>query len=294
VSLLEVSGLRVVYRKRAGGPARARDVVAVDDVSISVDAGQAVGLVGASGAGKSSVAKAILHLVPVQRGQITAGEHQVTAFGRRAPLPFRKDVQMVFQDPSSSLNPAWTVADIVAEPLRIHFDPPREHRSRRTAELLDAVELPTAVRERRPGDLSVGQRQRVAIARALATEPRLIVLDEPVSALDAATRDQVVAVLARLQHDTNVAYLVITHDITLAKRWCSHIAVMDGGRIVEQASANDLFGQPRHPFTKLLLASVLDPDPQTHQASRQRRRDLTTAQRRALGDRRPALIRQVP
>jgi ABC-type glutathione transport system ATPase component len=279
MSLLEVSGLCVVYPRRASGRASAGDVVAVDDVSISVDAGQAVGLVGASGAGKSSVAKAILHLVPVQRGQITLGEHRVTAFGRRAPLAFRKDVQMVFQDASSSLNPAWTVADIVAEPLRIHFDPPRDVTLRRIAELLDTVELPAAVRDRRPVDLSVGQRQRVAIARALATEPRLIVLDEPVSALDATTRDQVVSVLARLQHEANVAYLVITHDITLARRWCSRIAVMEGGRIVEQASADDLFGHPCHPFTKLLLASVLDPDPRTHQASRQRRHDLTGAQR---------------
>jgi ABC-type glutathione transport system ATPase component len=280
MSLLEVSGLRVVYPRRASGRAGAVDVVAVDDVSLSVDAGQAVGLVGASGAGKSSVAKAILHLVPAQRGKITFGTHVVTAFGRRAPLAFRKDVQMVFQDASSSLNPAWTVADIVAEPLHIHFDPPRERAVRRTAELLEAVELPAAVRDRRPVDLSVGQRQRVAIARALATEPRLIVLDEPVSALDAITRDQIVTLLDRLQRETNVAYLVITHDITLARRWCSRIAVMEGGRIVEQASADDLFGQPRHPFTKLLLASVLDPDPRTHEASRRPRHDFTGAQPR--------------
>jgi peptide/nickel transport system ATP-binding protein len=278
MSLLEISGLRVVYPRRTSRAAKSSGVVAVHDVSISVEAGQTVGLVGASGAGKTSVAKAVLHLIPVQRGQITVGEHRVTAFGRRAPLPFRKDVQMVFQDSSSSLNPAWKVADILAEPLRIHFDLPRERVSQRTAELLDAVELPSAVLDRRPHDLSVGQRQRVAIARALATEPRLIVLDEPVSALDAATRDQVVAVLARRQHDTNVAYLVITHDIALARRWCSRIAVMERGRIVEQARVDRLFGRPRHPFTQLLLASVLDPDPEKRRESRQPRQNLNGAQ----------------
>jgi ABC-type glutathione transport system ATPase component len=273
MSLLEVSGLRVVYPKRTSGLGKSPEVVAVDDVSIAVDAGQTVGLVGASGAGKSSVAKAILHLVSVQRGQITFGQHRVVAFGRRAPLSFRKDVQMVFQDSSSSLNPAWTVADIVAEPLRIHFNLRRERASRRTAELLDTVELSTAVSHRRPHDLSVGQRQRVAIARALATEPRLIVLDEPCSALDVTTQDHIVTVLARRQQEAEVAYLVITHDITLAGRWCSRLAVMEKGRIVEQASVDQLFRQPGHPFTKLLLASALDRDPQAHRAARQPRHD---------------------
>jgi peptide/nickel transport system ATP-binding protein len=256
MSLLEVTGLRVVYPPRAIGRDGSGEVVAVDGVSISADAGQAVGLVGASGAGKSTVAKAILHLVPVQRGEITVGAHEVTAFGRRAPLPFRKDVQMVFQDPSSSLNPAWTVEDLVAEPLRIHFGLRRAAASRRARELFDAVELPTDVRARRPHDLSVGQRQRVAIARALAPEPRLLVLDEPVSALDARTRDDVVALLTRLQMDADVAQLVITHDLTIARRWCARIAVMERGRIVEQAAADDVFDRPRHPFTKRLLASA--------------------------------------
>jgi ABC-type glutathione transport system ATPase component len=290
MSLLEVSGLRVVYPRRTSRAAKSREVVAVHEVSISVEAGQTVGLVGASGAGKSTVAKAILHLVPVQRGRITVGEHRVTTFGRRAPLSFRKDVQMVFQNSSSSLNPAWKVADILAEPLRIHFALPRERASQRTAELLDAVELPTAVRDRRPHDLSVGQRQRVAIARALATEPRLIVLDEPVSALDARTSDQVVAFLARTQHDTNVAYFVITHDIALARRWCSRIAVMERGRIVEQAPVDRLFGRPHHPFTPLLLASVLDPRPaDTSGVAPATPEPQRSATSHPIGGRRPAL-----
>jgi ABC-type glutathione transport system ATPase component len=274
VNVLDIRDLHVVYRTSAWG--RRREVRVVGGVDLSVGVAQTVGLVGASGAGKSTLAKAIVHLVRAERGRITVGGFDVTGFGRRAPLEFRKTAQLVFQRTSSSLNPAMTVGEIVAEPLRLHFRPSGREASVRIAQLLDTVGLPAPVAARRPHELSVGQRQRVAIARALATEPALIVLDEPVSALDARTRGQVVAMLEDLQRQSAAAYLLITHDMGLARRLCGRIAVMHRGRVVEEGPAALVCEQPRHPFTQLLVASLPDPDPARQRAAREQRRRLAT------------------
>jgi ABC-type glutathione transport system ATPase component len=274
VNALDIRDLHVVYRTSAWG--RRREVRAVAGVDLSVRVAQTVGLVGASGAGKSTLAKAIVHLVRPERGRITVGGFDVTGFGRRAPLEFRKTVQLVFQRTSSSLNPAMTVGEIVAEPLRLHFRLSGRDASVRAAQLLDTVGLPATFAARRPHELSVGQRQRAAIARALATEPALIVLDEPVSALDARTRGEVVAMLEDLQRQSAAAYLLITHDIGLARHLCRRIAVMHRGRVVEEGPAALVCEQPRHPFTQLLVASLPDPDPARQRAAREQRRRLGT------------------
>jgi ABC-type glutathione transport system ATPase component len=277
VSLLEIDQLRVAYpASRPIHRGHRSDVIAVDRVDLSLDAGQTLGLVGASGAGKTTVARAVLHLVRPQHGRVSVGEFDVTSFGRRAPRAFRKDVQLVFQNPVSSLNPAWTVERILGEPLHLHFQLRGDGAIARAAELLATVELSPSFLSRRRHELSVGERQRVAIARALAPEPRLIVLDEPLSAVDAATRTRLVSLLEDTQRATGVAYLLISHDIELARRLCGTIAVMNRGRIVEQGPADSVCERPREPYTQLLVASVLDPDPAAQSATAALRRRLAT------------------
>jgi ABC-type glutathione transport system ATPase component len=277
VSLLEIDQLRVAYpSSRQNNRRHGSEVIAVDGVDLSLEAGQTLGLVGASGAGKTTVARAVLHLVRPRHGRVSVGEFDVTRFGRRAPRAFRKDVQLVFQNPVSSLNPAWTVDRILGEPLRLHFQLRGDGAVARAAELLTTVELPPSFLSRRPHELSVGERQRVAIARALAPGPRLIVLDEPLSAVDAATRTRLVSLLEDTQRATGVAYLLISHDIELARQLCGSIAVMNRGRIVEQGPADSVCERPREPYTQLLLASVLDPDPAAQSATAALRRRLAT------------------
>jgi ABC-type glutathione transport system ATPase component len=275
VTLLEVRDLHVTYgsRRRRHG-----DEPAVAGVDLSVEAGQTVGLVGGSGSGKSTTGKAILHLVHAARGTITVGDFAVDRFGTKAPLAFRKDVQIVMQNPLASMNPARTVADALGEPLLIHFGLRGSARTDRIVQLLQQIGLPAEHRARYPHELSAGQRERIAIARALATEPRLVVLDEPVSALDVSVRSQVIGVLERVQRDTGVAFLFIAHDIALVRHTCTHIAVMRSGRIVEQGAADRICEQPDHPYTQLLVASVLEPDPARQRARREQRRILKTVE----------------
>jgi len=267
VSLLEVRDLYVTYGRDQREPA-------VAGIDLSVGAGQTVGLVGGSGSGKSTTGKAILHLVRPARGTISIGDFAVDRFGTTTPREFRKDVQIVFQNPLASMNPAHTVAEVLGEPLLIHFGLRGTARTDRIVHLLDQVGLPPEHRARFPHQLSAGQRQRIAIARALATEPRLVVLDEPVSALDVSVRSQVLALLERVQRDTGVAYLFIAHDIAVVRATCAHIAVMRSGRIVEQGAADRICERPAHPYTQLLVASVLEPDPAGQRALRERRRLL--------------------
>jgi peptide/nickel transport system ATP-binding protein len=273
MTLLEVRDLHVTYRAERRG---AQPTPAVDGVDLSVDAGQTVGIVGGSGSGKSTLGKAILHLIPAERGTITVGDFAVERFRGTTPLAFRKDVQIVFQNALASLNPARTVADVIGEPLQLHFGLRGRVRAERVVELLDQVGLPAEHGARYPHQLSAGQRQRIAIARALATAPRLIVLDEPVSSLDVSLQSQVIGLLESLQRDTGVAYVLIAHDIAVVRHTCTRIAVMHRGRIVEHGPADRICEQPDHPYTRLLIASVLDPDPVRQRAQRDERRRLRT------------------
>jgi peptide/nickel transport system ATP-binding protein len=255
--LLSVRDLRVTYRRRGH---RRSEVVAVAGVDLMLGQGESIGLVGASGAGKSTVARALVHLVRADHGTIRVDEFDVTGFGRSAPRSFRRTAQMVFQNAVGSLNPALTVGDIIGEPLFLHFGIGDAGRAERVAALLEEVGLDPQTATRRRHELSVGQRQRVNIARSLATDPRLLVLDEPVSALDAASKNGVIALLARLQAERRVGYVLITHDLAVARRLCSRIAVMRSGEIVEDGVTERICDQPEHPFTRQLVDSILDLD----------------------------------
>ncbi|MFC3737328.1 dipeptide ABC transporter ATP-binding protein [Paractinoplanes deccanensis] len=240
---------------------------AVDGVSLTVGAGEILGLVGESGSGKSTIGRAVAGLVPVTAGTALVGGADI---GRAARHPWRRAAQLrrirsgigiVFQDPASSLNPRVTVADSIAEPLVLHRDLDAAARGRRVAELLDAVRLPTALRDRYPYEMSGGQRQRVAIARALALNPPLLIADEPTSALDVSVQARVLELLRSLQDEFGFACLFISHDLAVVERLAHRVAVMHRGTIVEQGPAPDVLRAPEHPYTRRLLASVLVPDP---------------------------------
>jgi ABC-type glutathione transport system ATPase component len=255
--LLSVRDLRVTYRRRGH---RRSEVVAVAGVDLTLGHGESIGLVGASGAGKSTVARALVHLVRTDHGTIRVGEFDVTGFGRSAPRSFRRTAQIVFQNAVGSLNPALTVGDIIGEPLFLHFGMRDAGRAERVAALLEEVGLDPQMARRRRHELSVGQRQRVNIARSLATDPRLLVLDEPVSALDAASKSGVISLLEQLQIERGVAYVLITHDLAVAAQLCRRIAVMRSGEIVEEYSVERIRIQPAHPYTRRLVDSILELD----------------------------------
>ncbi len=234
-----------------------REVRAVSGVSFDLAAGGTLALVGESGSGKSTTARLVLRLLAPERGAVRFGGRDWLALSHSELQSARRDVGVVFQDPGSSLNPRMDVGAIVGEPLAIHrVGSPAERRERVLA-LLDAVGLPPQASGKRPGEFSGGQRQRIAIARALATEPKLVVLDEPVSALDVSIRAQVLNLLLELQETTpsRPAYLFIGHDLGVVKHLADRTAVMYLGRIVEEGPTREVLGSPRHPYTALLLAS---------------------------------------
>ncbi|MFI2211553.1 ATP-binding cassette domain-containing protein [Streptomyces sp. NPDC020141] len=275
--LLSVERLTVRYRLGRGLTGRARTLTAVRDVGFTVDAGRTLGLVGESGSGKSSIGRAILRLAPVSEGRIVFDGQDVSAFGRRTPLSFNRDVQVVFQDPMSSLNPRQTVADTIAQALTRHRSLAGPERDREITHALDRVGLAGYHADRYPHELSGGQRQRVAIARALAPRPRLIVCDEPVSALDVSTQSQVINLLMELQRELGVSYLFIAHDLEVVRHISDEIAVLHLGRLMESGPADQVYRSPTHPYTKTLLASTLVADPVRQAARTADRRRLRAA-----------------
>ncbi|HEU4513932.1 MAG TPA: oligopeptide/dipeptide ABC transporter ATP-binding protein [Nocardioidaceae bacterium] len=258
--LLEVTDLRKHFPLHAGGLLRrtVAQVRAVDGVSFTVRAGEALGLVGESGCGKTTTGRLVTRLLEPTSGSIRFEGREIGGLGRREMLPFRREIQMVFQDPYSSLNPRQTVGSIVAAPLLVHGVVPRERVLGRVRELLELVGLDPGHYNRYPSEFSGGQRQRVGIARAVALEPKLLVADEPVSALDASVQAQVVNLLQDLQRELGVAYLFIAHDLAVVRHFCSEIAVMYLGRIVETADRDTLYDRPQHPYTQALLSAVPD------------------------------------
>ncbi|HEV2778921.1 MAG TPA: ABC transporter ATP-binding protein [Actinophytocola sp.] len=240
------------------GPGAVR---AVDGVSLTVSAGEVLGLVGESGSGKTTLGRCVVRLVPVTSGQVLMRGVDIASLSRRRLRGLRRDFNIVFQDPSSSLNPRMTVADIVCEPLRLHRIGNAAARRARLAELLDQVGLRAEVGRRYPHELSGGQRQRVSLARALSAGPALLVADEPTSALDVSVQASVLNLIARLQSELGFACLFITHDLASVEFLAQRIAVMYLGKLVEVADRAELFATPRHPYTQALLSAAPIPDP---------------------------------
>jgi len=243
---------------------------AVNDVSLSIAPGTTLGLVGESGSGKSTLARAILRLVRPASGSVWFNGVDVLAASRSALRRLRRDMQIVFQDPLGSLNPGLTIGQSIAEPLAIHRLVSRRDRAARVAELLDRVGLRSTEAHRYPHELSGGQRQRVGIARAISTDPKLLICDEPVSALDVSIQSQIINLLDELQKEFGLSYLFIAHDLAVVRHISDHVAVMFAGRIVETARSDDVFAHPRHPYTRALLAAVSATDPSRRKRAAER------------------------
>ena len=259
--LVQVSHL-VKHFVRGRGLFRTGTIVrAVDDVSFSIEEGETFGLVGESGSGKTTTGRCLLRLIEPTSGSVEFRGEDVLAFSPGRLRAARRDMQIVFQDPYSSLNPRMRARQIVEEPLVIHRLGDRPTRRERVGELFGLVGLDPAHLERYPHQFSGGQRQRIGLARALALHPSFLVLDEPVSALDVSVQAQVIGLLMDLQRQLKLTYLFIAHDLTLVQHICTRVAVMYLGKIVEMGPAVSLFGSPQHPYTKALLSAVPVPDP---------------------------------
>jgi oligopeptide transport system ATP-binding protein len=265
--LLDVRHLVKHFTRRERFLSKPTIVRAVNDVSFTVDEAETFGLVGESGSGKTTTGRCILRLIEPTAGEVLFDGANVLAFSREQLRLVRRNMQIVFQDPYSSLNPRMRVRAIVEEPLIIHKIGTRGERSERVTELVRLVGLEPAHLDRYPHEFSGGQRQRIGVARALALNPSLIIADEPVSALDVSIQAQVVNLLMELQQKLKLAYLFIAHDLRLVKHICRRTAVMYLGRIVEMAETQMLFENPQHPYTKALLSAIPVPNPD-HQPPR--------------------------
>jgi oligopeptide/dipeptide ABC transporter ATP-binding protein len=261
--LLDVQDLEVHFRPQQrllGG--MAPSIRAVDGVSFGLERGRTLALVGESGCGKSTTGLAILRLVPTTGGRILCNGTDIATLPRSQLLPFRRRMQIIFQDAAASLDPRMPVGDLIAEALEIHGLARGRERPRRVRELLDLVGIASRMLERYPHELSGGQAQRIAICRALAVEPELIVCDEPVSALDVSIQAQIINLLQDLQRELGLAYLFISHDLSVVRQVSNTVAVMYLGRIVEHAATSRIFDAPAHPYTRALLSAAPVPDPE--------------------------------
>ena len=272
--LLRIKDLKVEF---PGKGWRTKPFQALKDVSLDIAPGETVGLVGESGSGKTTLGRAVLGLAPVTGGNIVFNGRDIAHLAPRARRALAGDIQVVFQDPYTSLNPAMTIEQILMEPLTTRKMPAKDARAR-VRSLLDEVRLPTDAGQRLPREFSGGQRQRVAIARALALKPALIICDEPVSALDLSTQERVLELFREIQMDTNVAYLFISHDLAVVRHLSHRVAVMYHGEIVEWGAAEQVTSRPEHPYTQRLLLAAPIPDPVRQEQRRAERHRLAELQ----------------
>jgi peptide/nickel transport system ATP-binding protein/oligopeptide transport system ATP-binding protein len=284
--LLEVRGLVKHFVRSQGLFAPPSVVRAVDDVSFAIDEGEMFGLVGESGSGKSTTGRCILRLIEPTSGEVLFRGENVLDFSRSRMRAARRDMQIVFQDPYSSLNPRMRVGDIVEEPLLIHRLGTKAERRARVEELFEMVGLERAQLSRYPHEFSGGQRQRIGIARAIALNPALVIADEAVSALDVSIQAQVVRLLIDLQQRLRLTYLFIAHDLRLVEHICSRVAVMYLGKIVEMGNTKAVFAKPTHPYTQALLSAipVLDPDAPRQRVELDQKSFDRAAPLRTIGD----------
>jgi oligopeptide transport system ATP-binding protein len=267
--LLELRGLRMHFPVTEGMIARRHvgDVKAVDGVDLTISRGETLGLVGESGCGKTTMGRCILRLEKPTAGEILYDGVDIAKLGRRELVALRRRIQVIFQDPYSSLNPRQKVGSIIAEPMMVHgVEPDARRRGDRVRELLSVCGLNPNFADRYPHEMSGGQRQRVGIARALALNPEFIVCDEAVSALDVSIQAQIINLLEDLRDKFNLTYLFIAHDLSVVRHLCQRVAVMYLGRVVELAECDEVFDHPLHPYTRALLAAVPVPDPSVEAA----------------------------
>ncbi|MEN9747404.1 MAG: Oligopeptide transport ATP-binding protein OppF [Actinomycetota bacterium] len=270
--LLKIDNVEVTYK----GKGLKKDFKALKGVSLDIRAGECVGLVGESGSGKTTLGRAVLGLAPVTAGSITMEGKEIAHASRAERKDLAKDIQVVFQDPYSSLNPSMSIEQILTEPLLVR-DVSKTEANQRVRELLDAVGLPSDAAQRRPREFSGGQRQRIAIARALALDPKLIVCDEPVSALDLTTQARVLDLFLEIQERTGVAYLFISHDLAVVRHLSHRVAVMYQGEIVEWGEGEQVTSNPQHPYTKRLMLAAPVPNPVEQAERREKRRQMMSA-----------------
>jgi peptide/nickel transport system ATP-binding protein/oligopeptide transport system ATP-binding protein len=267
-----VRELRKYYPVRGGlFGGKLADVKAVESVSLDVDRGETLGLVGESGCGKSTLGRTVMRLEEPTAGEVRFDNRDLAHASKRELFELRRDVQMIFQDPYSSLNPRLTIGEIVREPLDVHRQGVHGERVERVEELLEAVGLQAAWKNRYPHELSGGQRQRVGVARSLALGPRLIIADEPVSALDVSVQGQILNLMVQFQRELSLTYIFISHDLSVVEYISDRVAIMYLGRIVEQGSKATIFTHPGHPYTRALIDAV----PVAHPSQRRQREPIS-------------------
>ncbi|MEY8752174.1 ABC transporter ATP-binding protein [Alkalicoccobacillus gibsonii] len=284
MALLEVNDLKVHFPIKAGILKRTvGHVKAVNGVSFNLEPGQTYGLVGESGSGKTTSGRAVIGLNEITGGQVLFNGQDITK-GLKSGFDFRKDIQMIFQDPYSSLNPKKRVIDIIAEPLRNFEKLTKVQEKERVKELLEKVGLNPESIYKYPHEFSGGQRQRIGIARAIALKPKLIIADEPVSALDVSVQAQVLNFLQEIQEELNLTYLFISHDLGIIRHICDRIGIMYKGRFVEEGTSEDIFNNPQHIYTKRLLSAIPDIDPDSREERDAMRKEVSRQYEESFND----------